>query len=96
MNATIVSLTGLRTVIGAACAALLGRARRAVNLRSKRNRGRSSHPAPTSALLPSLLHPLAFDATASEFDDIPRRRFMPVNSLSEHKEGEASASAKSF
>ena len=45
---------------------------------------------------PSLHHPLAVDATASETDDVPRLRFIPVRYLSEPKEGEANASARSF
>ena len=96
MNTTIAILTGFGAIIGVVCIALVGTARHIGKQRRKPSRDRASRAAPMSTLLPSLRHPLAVDATASEFDDVPRLRFIPVRSLSEPKEGEASASARSF
>jgi hypothetical protein len=96
VNATIAMLIGFGALIGMVGIMLVGTVRRAEKQGRKLSRGRASRAAPTSTWLPSLCHPLAVDATASEFDDAPRRRFIPVSSLSEPKEGEASASARSF
>ena len=80
MNATIVSLIGFGPSL-ASRIVLVGTAGRAEKHPSKLNGGRSSHAGGDEPLLPWLLHPLAFDATASEFDDVPRRQFIPVNWL---------------
>ena len=96
MSTTIATVIGLGAIVGAICVALIGAARRAGNPRRKPPRDRTSRPAPMSTLIPSLCHPLAVDATASEFDDVPRSRFMPVGLLTEPKGREEVAPTKSF
>jgi len=96
VNVTIATLVGLGAIITAVGIALIARARRAGNAPRKPPGGRGSRPASLSALLPSLRHPLAVDATASEFDDVPQPRFTPVSLLAEPKEHTGRASAKGY